>query len=144
MPFAIRSLFIAFPVFVAGFSMAASAVEPSDPRRDYADTMMLCNAHTLLLQMYAKGDVPARVPKPANYRDLAYQIGGKEYVQERIDSSAVRDLALGQLEDLLKTKPYGELTEKERDDHTYAAWTSILNVCNERALKRPRAATRKK
>jgi hypothetical protein len=115
------------------FAGAATSVlaEPTAPQREFADTMMLCNSHALLQHMYAHGKQLPGVPKAADYRELAYRAAGKEYVDPLLESKAVRDKAVEQLEALLNTKPYDGLSEKERDDHMNATWSKVITTCNE-------------
>ena len=144
LPFSLRAL--ALSLLLVG-STAPAHAEMNPAQREFADSMILCNSHALLLHMYTQGadgkPLPG-VPKPVDYKELAYQTAGKEYVGQWLESNTVRDKAVAQLSELLNTKPYNGLSEKERDDHMAATWTKIINTCNEYAAAGPAKAEPKK
>ena len=128
-------------------STAPALAEMSAQQREFADSMILCNSHALLLHMYTQGKdgkpLPG-IPKPVDYRELAYQTAGKEYVGQWLESSTVRDKAVEQLGTLLNAKPYEGLSEKERDDHMSATWSKIITTCNDYAAAGPAKAKESK
>ena len=109
---------------------------PADEQRAFADRMMVCNAHALLLKMYAQGTVPSHIPAPAPYRDLALA-ADKDYAAQRMNRSHYRDLALAELEPLLNTRPMEGLSEAQKDEHVYAMWSQLIESCNAAAAQPP-------
>ena len=137
----IRSL--ALSILLAAATVPALA-EKNSPQREFADTMILCNAHALFMTMYAQGKPLPGVPKAADYKELAIKAAGKEYVGGLLEATVVRDTAMEQLKALLNAKPYEGLSEKERDDHMNATWTKIITSCNEFASAGASPASPKK
>jgi hypothetical protein len=112
-----------------GYTSASS--EEKNPSLQFANAMMICNSHALFQHMYAQGgDLPG-VPKAANYKDLAYQAAGKTYVNERLESRGIRDLAVQQFEAEVNKKSFNSLNESEQEDHINATWATIIRRCNE-------------
>lgn len=144
MNFSLRSL--ALSILLIG-SAVPSLAEMSTSQREFADSMILCNSHALLLHMYTQGNdgkpLPG-IPKPVDYKALAYQTAGKEYVDQWLESTTVRDRAVEQLGALMNTKPYKGLSEKERDEHMAATWAKIISTCNDYAAAEPAKAPPKK
>ena len=111
--------------------------QPSPEARAFAERMITCNSHALMLYMYAQGEVPASVPQRAKYRDLAYAAVGESYVAERLVNSDEMKKALQELEQPLNTKSIEDLTKKKKDEHTYAVWSKVIESCNATAAKPP-------
>ena len=120
-----------------GTVQAQNEHQPSPEARAFADRMITCNSHALLLYMYAQGEVPASVPQRAKYRDLAYAAAGESYVAERLVSTDEMGKALQELEPLLNAKSIEGLTEEQKDEHTYAVWSKVIESCNATAAKPP-------
>lgn len=75
----------------------------------------------------------AGVPKPLDYRELAYQSAGKAYVDARLEERKTRDGAMKQIEVELNTQHFDGLSEAERESHMTAAWSKIITACNQLA-----------
>ena len=118
-------------------STAHAQSQPPPEARAFADRMVICNSHALMLHMYAQGEVPASVPERAEYRDLAYAAAGESYVAKRLASKDEMNKALQELEPLLNTKSIEGLTEEQKDEHTYAVWSKVIKSCNATAAKPP-------
>ena len=115
---------------------ALAQTSPAPEQRAFTDRMMVCNAHALLLKMYADGNVPSHVPAPEPYRDLALA-ADKDYAAQRMNRSHYRDLALAELEPLLNTRPMEGLSKPQKDEHVYAMWSQLIDSCNATAAKPP-------
>ena len=111
--------------------------QPSPEARAFADRMVTCDSHALMLHMYARGQVPTSVPQRAEYRDIAYAAAGRHYVAERLISEDEMNKALQELEPLLNAKSIEGLTEEQKDEHTYAVWSRVIESCNATAAKPP-------
>ena len=116
---------------------AYSQEPPSAEVRAFADRMITCNSHALMLHMYARGQVPSSVPPRAEYRNIAYAAAGRRYGAERLASKEEMNKALQELEPLLNTKSIEGLTEEQKDEHTYAVWSKVIESCNATAAKPP-------
>lgn len=130
---------------ISTLALAAQvSAAPTDRQREFAYAMMTCHHHAALMQKYFHGDIPARVPQRAHYSELASTAAGKKYVADHIDSHALREDAVQQLDQLLRSKNYKDLSPQEREEHMGATWTHIIGTCNEVAAKPPAAGTSKK
>ena len=105
----------------------------------FVDRMITCNSHSLLLSMYAQGQIPATVPPRAPYRDIAYSVGGERNVAERLISEDELNKALAELEPLLNAKSPEGMSEQQKDEHTYGVWSKIIEGCNAAAARPPKS-----
>ncbi|WP_157667676.1 hypothetical protein [Comamonas serinivorans] len=132
-----------YPLVIAllvGGASASAVAQEEQHRQAFADAMMVCNAHALFQHLYAQGKRVPELPTAADYKALAYQAGGQAYVEARLESRAVRDEAMKQLEAQLNTQPYDGLTEEARERHMTATWSRLLTTCNERAAAGAKSA----
>lgn len=118
---------------LAALGTAHAQQQPSEKARAFADRMITCNSHALLLFMFAQGEVPDSVPARAQYRDIAYAAAGEGYVAERLISEDEMQKALKELEPLLNAQSQEGMSEPQKDEYTYAAWSKIIKACNQSA-----------
>ncbi|MEF9962829.1 MAG: hypothetical protein RR779_00595 [Comamonas sp.] len=124
--------YLALWLLLCGPTLCASA-ESAKPDSRFADSMILCNSQALFYHLYSQGTPMAGVPKPLDYRELAYQSAGKAYVDARLEERKTRDEAMKQIEVELNTQRFEGLSEAERESHMTAAWSKIITACNQLA-----------